>query len=449
MPEKLDSCVRDVLKRWKENPGKRPKGAKTDKDLRSSAFAICQKSIGSCYQTSEDDVDIFLEASGDGGHGPLLAGVAALNDPHLSHLRQLEVVVRDGKEFIKAHILRFGVFRHPKAPDGKLIINQTLYDKLASNFKNNVFGRKLILDDAHMPNRDSYGDVTELEQQGGDLFAWVDPTPVGLNAVKNRLKNYASSWIYMKWRGNEVKMSSADFVEEDIMEMALEEAERYTEATIMGDKDKVTPVTKETPDMVQLSQADHDAMLAAVKTVGELEKKYELELKTISDGAAERETKLQQQIDTIELRSREQTEQLRLERIDMLAESWTRPDEMGGMLPKQVADLARVALRGDSLGEGDGAITLSADSSTDQVHGYYRQVVERLVKAVPRVVPAGQLIMPFDRRSATNGKSSEELKMARRDELIETSMDIHNMTLEEAEKRADKVLKRDRIGWEV
>jgi hypothetical protein len=423
-------------------------------DRESAAFAICQSSVSACYHTDEDDVDIFLAATKD-GVGPVLAGVAALNDPHIPGLQPLEVAFRGTKEMIKAHILRLGVFRHPNAKGGKLIVNQSLYNKLKENFASMAFGRKIILDDAHEPNKDSLGEIVELEQQGDLLFAWVEPTTIGLSKVKDKLKNYASAWLQMNWKGVEVQMSSTEFEEEDILEIALQQAEKELE--IMAQEvEGATPPEVTTPpevpapegETITLTLAEHEALVASGQAATDLEKEHQVELAAISTKTDTVLNELQEELRLAREQRETREEELRLERIDLHVEKWSTPGKDGGMLPKQVIELTRSVLRGEAFGEDDAKIELAADADASVVHTYYRQAIDKIVNLIPRVVPAGQYIMPMDRRPATSNGRSEEVVALRRQNLIDSGM-ASGRSEKEAEERADEILAKGDVAMEV
>jgi hypothetical protein len=467
LPAAVDACVDSVLEGWRKNPDKVPKTftsgskkgkpVKTAADRRSLAWAICQASIQTCYTCTGDEPDVFLEAS---GYGPVIVGAAALNDPHISGMAPLEIIVRKGKEFIKAQILRFGVFRHPKAPKGKLVVNQSLYSKFIKNFRDNVVGRKLFLDDAHRENRDSYGDFVDLEQHGDGLFAIIDPTPKGAEAVKSRFRNYASAWVNLNWRDTEVQMAFSEFEEEDFIEMALQEAKNSQEGDMAPQKGKGSdgadpPAGAPEGEVVQLSREDYEKFVAAQAGVAELKEKHEIELKAMKETTDKALEQLTKEIELSRARREEAEERLHLEKVDLLIESLGKPDQDGFMLDKATLDLTRNILRGDPIGgggggddgEGESEIRLSAEDAEPtvaSVRSYYGAAVEKLARIIPRTVPASRPIEPRDRRPADDNGKAKKIQLERHSDFKEMCL-AQGLSVEEAEKRANDLfpLKED------
>lgn len=455
MPAAVDRCKESLLKKWRSNPDQKPKRFKqgdkwkeieSPKDLESAAWAICQSSVKACYECEDED-DILLAQE---GHGPTLFGVAALNDPHISGMERLKIVTKDGKEFVKAQVLRFGAFAHSKAPNGKLIINQRFFDTLIKNFKDNVLGRVPVLDDAHRENRDSYGDIVDLEQEDDRLYAIVDPTPLGLDKVKNRLRNYASAWLHTNWKGTQLEFSFSEAEEigdEDVLDLALEQSREGNMP--QEDKNKGAPQPPEggVPDgMVQLSQEEHEALLAAAKKVETIEKKHEDEFKLMQEANEKFMAKLQEQYDAIATVRVQQEEEIRLKQTDLLIQQLSMPDDKGNMLSKPLLELGRTALRGEPFNDGEDGeaeVKLSRDDGKEltlgDVHAYYRHAIQQILSAAPRTVPGSKLIEPFERRLSDNGsdKRAEFIRM-RRENFIETGLLGGEYTKEELVKMADE-----------
>lgn len=205
VPEKLDRCIEGLLAKWRDNPDEAPKKYKSgeewkeiqgDEDRRSAATAICRASTGlaeswtdTLAQIEHDLVSVILAEDGD---GPVLRGVAFVNRPYIKFMDPLEVVYRNGKEMIKAQLVRFGIYRHPNGPDGKLPFTREFWNRVKDNFLNNVYGQKIFADKRHDPNAGSFGELKELEETVSGVNGYFDPTPAGLQAVKSRDVNYAS-----------------------------------------------------------------------------------------------------------------------------------------------------------------------------------------------------------------------------------------------------------------
>lgn len=440
MPIAVENCVSNLLAKWKKDPGKCPKTftsgsdkgkpVETAKDRKKLAWAICQRGVQAYHDVDESE-DVIKLAMVEGA-GPTMLGVAAVNDPHILGMSPLEVVVRKSKELIKAQVLRFGVFRHPKVKDGKLVISPDLYTHLIQNFKEKVLGRKPFFDEAHEPNKGSLGEIVELEQHGDGLFAIIDPTKRGLEVVKERLQNYASIWMHLNWKGTELKMSFSEAEEEDVVKMALQEAKKLQEESML-EKDKTTQTLDASADTEAIELA-REELKQAKEEVLALKAQYKSELET-----TEKQNKLLQ--DAVELARLERTqriEELRLEKVDLLVESLSKPDEKGHMLIKPVLELGRAALRGDPIGEGEQEIKLSAESTREDEISFYHEAIERLLRLTPRTVPTSRGgIEPHDHRPPNGSQVDLQL---RRGNLIDIAMDQWQMSREEAGKRADEVL---------
>ncbi len=436
MPEKLDRCVEDVLAGWKKDPGKAPKRYKSDgelkavetsADLKSAAFAICQSSI-KAEKTGIDDITLQSE-----GFGPTMIGVAALNDPHITGMKRLEVIVRDGKEFIKGQVLRLGTFRHPKAPKGRLNIDENLFLYLKSNFKDGVLGRAVFLDPAHEPNKGAFGEVVELEQEGEGLFYYTDPTPLGLQSVKDREYNYSSIWMHFNWKGSEIRMSSAEMVEDDSF-IPIEEVSMPEKKV---DPPVTTPPEKKGDDgVLQMSREEFDELLAqAVKdSHADLQTKHDSEIAAITKQTGELVVQLHAD-------QAERAEELRLGSVSMFIKSLSQPDSNGYALAAPLVDTIASALRGDVIDEGESnELKLSAESENQaaDAHSYYRGVLERVADLCPRTVPTGKFIEARDRQPGTI--TLEAYKASRREDLIQTGMETYGYSKEAAAERADKIL---------
>lgn len=427
MPEKLDRCVESLMARWRQDPSKAPKRTRdgkpieTDADRKSAAFAMCRASTGLAHYP--ELTEEWVIALSDGA-GPTLRGAAAVNDPHIDGMDRLQIVWRDGKEMIKGQLLRFGAFYHPKAPDGKLIFNQEIFDSLVRNFKAKTLGRVAFLDAKHEPNEGSLGEIVELEQVGDRLNVYVDPTPAGIQAIKDRVYNYLSAWINMNYKGTEVAMSFSDegVAEIDIVEMAADLAEQEFEEGDMpesndkpttpdGSAGEVVQLTREQFDELKQSLAEAQQEASRVDDLLKETKEFEVELAKLHKLQAERE------------------EDLRLQKVDLFIERLERPDKNGGMIDKGTLELLRVGLRNDPMGEGDAEIKLSGESTLSDVHRYYRSVLQQIGEKTPRVVPGGQEIEPDE------DKVQElEARLSKRKAELETIALKRGMSDEEAEK---------------
>ncbi|NJO31679.1 MAG: hypothetical protein HC874_32105 [Richelia sp. SL_2_1] len=86
--------------------------------------------------------NIMLESD-----GPVIVGVAATNIPHLS-LPPMSVVDFGGETKIRVPFLRSGIFRHP---NGKLVFNDQVFDKMLENHKAGKSWYGVSLNEKHKP----------------------------------------------------------------------------------------------------------------------------------------------------------------------------------------------------------------------------------------------------------------------------------------------------------
>jgi hypothetical protein len=434
------------MSKWRANPKEKPKRYKSgdkwksvesDDDLRSAAWAICRASTGlSRYPEITEEWEMIL--SGEDGHGVTCVGAAAVNDPHITGMDRLEVVWHNGKEMIRGQLLRFGTFLHPKAPKGKLIVNQALYDSLIRNFKENVIGRVPILDAKHEPNEGSLGEFVELQQVDDKLVVYIDPTSVGLQKVKDRIYNYLSAWLNLNYKGSEVAMSFSEECTEDtdIVELAAHLVAEYEEDN-MPEKNETPETPPEDPkgeqDVVQLTREEFEQLQSANK---DMEEKLGLVHKAIEENE-----RLELELKAMREREEAREEELRLQRVDLFVEELKRPDNEGRMIDKATLELLRAGLRNDPLGEEGAEIKLSAESTLADVHNYYQRVLRDVGRKMPRVVPSSTEIEPDEQ-----AKNKLEAKLsARREELMELATTMRGMSDEEADKFVEARLDKLRL----
>ena len=415
MPEKLDRCVEGLLAKWRDNPDEAPKKYKSgdawkeikdDDDRRSAAFGICRASTGlaeswadTLVQIEDDLVSAILA---EGGDGPVLRGVAFVNRPYIKFMDPLEVVYRNGKEMIKAQLVRFGIYRHPNGPDGKLPFTRKFWSKVRENFKNNIYGQKIFADKRHDPNAGSFGELEEWEETASGVNGYFDPTPAGLQAVKNKDVNYASIDLVFNYKDTLVEaVASEDQVleEADIpnevfvrlssgenLSVASEDAQNKVEVSEMPDKNKSEPGTETAVDLSEI-----EARLAKLE---EREQQLQLTEKQVADklkAIEDREA-------AFELEQSRRRETLRRESVKVFLAEQSQPQD-GKCFDKGLLDLVEAILTGDTVTGSDGTeIQLAEDANVAQVHGYYRPAVEELLTKIPRTVPVQSKVDTEDKR---------------------------------------------------
>lgn len=429
MPAKLDRCRDSLMEKWGKDPSTKPKRYKSgDKwkmiesrdDLISAATAICRASTGLSEQYSQlseqavTDLSVVLKE----GVGPVLRGVAFVNRPYLKFMRPLEVVMREGKEMIRAQLVRYGFYEYPLDPNGVLMLTQEFWSKIRENFLGNAYGQKIFADRRHDPEGGSMGELVALEDTGDGMDGLFDPTPTGLQAVKNREVNYASVDFVYDHADTRIEVVAGESVMEEldwsqILFLTLAEGQvigNPNEEVDMGDNHETPPTDEVTladdPELVQLKE----------------------QLK--SDRAAF----LQEQAEFRAERAR-QREELRRQKVELKLEDLRQPRD-GKALDKPVLEMIGQILLGDEvkIGEGDG-IKLSDEQTAVNVHGYYREAVMVLADRLPRTVPVGSQVEPAnDRpRSGEDAERKRERKL-RRDAMLMAKQDAKGgATLTEAE----------------
>lgn len=414
MPEKLDRCVNGLLGKWKDDPDSAPneyksgdkmKPIKTEEDRKSAAIAICRASTGlseefgvALSELEDSLVSVVLE---DGK--PVLKGVAAVNRPYIKFMRPLETVMREGEEWIRAQIVKFGIYAHPLGPDGKLPFTRKFWDRVIENFKNNVYGQKVFFDKAHRPNEGSLGEIEELVVAGDGVDALIRPTRNGLDAVKSRDVNYASIDLSFNHQGNLVEVAASEELQEvDLMdEIFLQFATQEVVMAGENEREKETPEQAPDRDETKLS---------------EMEAKLEERLQAIDDkqAAFDKQVELFEKEREAFLKEREAaSEGLRKKQVELFLEELSQPKN-GRLLDQAVLDTARAALLGEPVGEDEAAVKLSEDPDAVELHAYYRGAIEELLKKVPRVVPAGANVEASDQRKPNTARShvSEKRELA-------------------------------------
>jgi hypothetical protein len=75
----------------------------------------------------------------------------------------------------RVEVLRRGEWLHPRAPGGKLVVDDRMLREIVDNYKSGVMGRELPVNLNHADDSiDAAGWVVDLEQRGDSLFATVE-----------------------------------------------------------------------------------------------------------------------------------------------------------------------------------------------------------------------------------------------------------------------------------
>jgi len=442
MPEKLDRCISGLLSKWGKNPKEAPKRYKSgtkwkqvkDKDdLRSAAWGICRASTG-----LGEGMDEIVEAILKDGDGPVLRGVAAVNRPYIKFMRPLEIILRDGREWIRAQIVRFGIYKHPQGPKGKLPFTREFWRKVIDNFKSNIYGQKLFLDWAHEANSASLGEIMELEETRSGVDAWIKPTDRGIEAIKRREINYASIDLVFDHESNQVAIAASELSEleevdivEDLITLLAEQL-ITSEEVDMSEKENPT-APPESTDELPAEMVKMQEEITTMKT----------DVETQQKGIEEQRDLLAQERQAFATEREEQRESLRRQKVAVFLQELEQPNEKGKRLDNAVLEVIGKLLLSDPIPTSDSySIQLGEDAgSAGPRDAYYREGIEHLAVLIPCVVPAATLVEPKDKRPSSEVKMSEARKtqremilMAKRNDGVEITDDV--------EKEIDEQLDR-------
>jgi hypothetical protein len=350
MPEILDRCVTDIMAKWKKDPSKRPKpivkeGQKPP-SMRSQAFAICTASLKKAGKLEE----ISLE-----GVGPTILGCAATNRPHIKGLPPIAQIDEDGKAKFVVPMLRRAKFRHSS---GVLDFTGRAFDKMISNYKENVAGIDIALDARHKPDLGALGWFEDVYEKDGILYAKVVPTKLGLDFIGEQRYKYASVEFHPNWQDPELKMSLDDI--EELLEIEFEEV-------TMPDNDEVRTMTEE--EYTEFV----DARKALEEQIDSIKNEHAEEIRSLRESYGEVVTRLEAQA------VRQMVSGIMLE-----AEHYR--DDRGMGHPKFLLEWARSVLSFDEI-EGEEPVKLEDREDPVRLRAYVRKSVVALLKGLPGSVP--------------------------------------------------------------
>ena len=447
MPAALERCISSLKKKWSDKPGSMPKtftsGSKkgkpveTDQDKTGLATAICRASTGlreehtSMVKDLTEELENAILAEGS---GPVLRGVAFVNRPYIKFMNPLEIVMREGKEWIKAQIVRFGIYKHPLGPDGKLPFTRKFWRQVIKNFDSNTYGQEILADLGHNPNENSFGKIASLEETSDGVNAWIDPTSGGLAAVKEKLQRYASvdlQWNYQDKLIEATASEWSDLEEADISEevfMILAEEIHSSEEANMTEEDNGQ---KTTPAPDEVKEQDKGALYT------ELREGIESDRKTLAQASADlakdRAEFAQERADA--------REELRKQSVQVFLKDLGQPDEKGAMLDGDTLETISSILLNDPVStEDEGSIQLSEDAGIVGVHAYYRGAIEHLARRIPRAVPSAALVEQQDKKPADASKNveREEARAAILMAKEESGVALTDEVLQEIDEKLDR-----------
>ena len=359
MPAQVESCVSQLLEKWKKDPSSRPRPRKPNQDAKSQAWAICTAAY---KKTHGGSLSMMFE---EGGYGPTFIGAAATNRPYIPSLK--ETVVEKGDDdnatFV-VHLANAGMFNHPKY--GPFVLNKAVFLTMIDNFSGGVLGQKAAYDARHLPDLGALGWFSELfiDKDGKRLFRRVDPTPTGLEKVGGGQFLYSSMEFHRNFKRDDVTLDLEGATELDVC-LSIE------------------------PDPVEDPEEDN------------MSEELQQELDTLREELAQKQADLDAS-EAARLEADERSVQLERRamnsRIDGLAAlAGSHRDSEGNALPKQFVEWIGKVLRFEEFGEDEDVVRLEMeeDESPDlRVVDYLAGAIKHLVLSMPGMVPSRSTVKP-------------------------------------------------------
>ena len=363
-----------------------------------------------------------LALSEEAGHGPTLLAVAATNHPVIKNMRRLEIVMHDGKEMIKAQVARWGTFIHPSS-GRKFTLSMAWAQRILENWRNNVYGQAIFLDPSHDTKAAALGEMVHFEAtEANGADAIFDPTPEGLDAVKDKKYSYASVLFHPDYKGSEVAVGAdEELAEIDLFQMALAKVGgNQQEETNMADENKTVPGGTPAPAQTAppTSPPNEPATLALAEREGALAagqaELAEMQATALAEMAEMRAGIEQERIQL--------AERGRIAQVEAVMAKAALPNDEGFCLDKGTFDAIGTALRCNDF--EDGAIKLSEDDSPSvtKVKAYFFDAFDRVLNLVPRTVPTAGAIQGSDARPA----SADAVKLAEDRQSMFDNIELHN-----------------------
>lgn len=314
-------------------------------------------------------------------NGPVIVGVGVTNIPHLP-LPPMSVVEINGKKKVKVPFLRAGIFRHP---NGKLIFNDEVFDKMLENHKAGKSHYGVSLNEKHKPGAalawfdEERGGVIQKEDDPkyGKLLVGIgEPTSDRiLEMIQNQEYVFASVEFNPNHQSNMIAKLSSDDIDEISEEILLEEIEM---------------------DEVTISQEEYDALKAKAEKA---EKVAELEqalaeandkVKKLEEAAKPVEDDKEYSEEVRVLLEENKKEIARLKRnalesqvVSIIARAEAHRDVNGNAHSPVLLEIARSAMLGEPVKvNDDNTIKLESGEPAD-VADYFRKVFIHLLESVP------------------------------------------------------------------
>lgn len=354
MPAQVESCVNDLLGKWKSDPSKRPPVKKSGQTAKDQAYAICQASYNKSVKNA---LEIML---GGDGYGPTLIGAAATNRPYIPNLKPTKVVEEDGAQYFLVHLANAGHFNHPVS--GPFVLNRAVFSTMAENFRAKVIGQDTAYDSRHKPELGALGWFEslmlgdEVGEGKNEFWGKVNPTPAGIETVGKGQFKYSSMEFHRNFNRDDVVLDLEGVTENFCL--VLEDQEEPEVDNMPGDTVNLEEFKEMQEKLAKLEEAESRAQEAERLAQEAQERAHKLEMQAVETTVSA----------VIEL-------------------AQTRKDDEGNGLPRQLIEWVSRFLKFENFGE-DGVISLSEDSrpSTEFIQ-YAASAIRWLVLEMPGSVP--------------------------------------------------------------
>lgn len=343
----------------------------------------------------EEKVSKMLE-----GSGPVPLGIAATNRPHLP-LPPMSIVEIEGQKFIRTPFLVAGTFKHP---DGDLIFNDEVFQRMLENHANGISHYGVSLDIKHQPDLGalawydkSLGGFIKQEEDpkhGKMLVGYGLPTSDdAVDIIESGKYRYASVEFVPNYSSNVVERFSSD----DLIQISLEEflqedsmPKKNEDGTVLLSVEEAKEVEGAKEKVVELEN-----QVKTLKTsVTDVTKKLE-EATTKITGLESSDDDKEEVPDHIrvllENRDKEiasmQQRMLRAEVASVIERAKALRDDSGRAHSPVLLEWAENLMLGQPLGKEEKVIKLEDASSIGSIIGYVNKAVSMLLETLPGQVP--------------------------------------------------------------
>lgn len=312
-------------------------------------------------------------------NGPVIVGIAATNIPHLS-LPPMSVIDVNGETKIRVPFLRSGIFRHP---NGKLVFNDQVFDKMLDNHKSRKSWYGVSLNEKHKPgvalawfDEDRGGTIQkEIDPEYGTLLVgYGKPTSERtVDMIKNQEYVFASVEFNPNHQSHMIAKLSSDEIEEISEELLLEEI-KMDEVTISKEeydalKDKAEKVTELESALVSANEKIVSLESKEVEVKDEkpeMPEEYRVTLEELKkDNARLKRNALASQVESI------------------IAKAENHRDINGNGHSPVLLEIAKNAMLGESI-QVDETATIKLESAEPaDIADYFRKVFVHLLETVP------------------------------------------------------------------